>query len=477
MKNVFFAVFLCLISCGIPRQSKDLLRSELPEQQGVSSGGLLRYLTECEKSGDEMHRVMLLRHGKVVLDAVWKPFEPNDKQTIYSCSKTFTATAIGLLQDKGLLSVEDKVISFFPNELPDSVSPNLASMRIKDLLTMSCGLGEEPHGIRSSDKWVRNFLAYPVDNKPGTVFKYNSMATFMLSAIVQKVTGQRLLDFLQQELFSVLGIKDVDWEISPEGINTGGWGLRAHIEDMAKLGQLYLQKGKWNGKQILSEKWVNEATGAQIMQNPSATEQERLQSDWLQGYGYQIWRCRHNSFRGDGAYGQFIIVLPDKDAVIAVQASVSDMQAEINRIWNYLLPAIKREKELAKDDITYAFLCSILNSLAITPPASTAKGQSDISVNFGDTLNLTVSTGGDTCYVKWRNDDFVFGREKWIVGFTTRPVWNLLPNKSAFSEFPPFKVACSYAWDSGTTSKDTASLALYIKYLESPHTEKIVLSF
>jgi hypothetical protein len=298
----------------------------------------------------------------------------------------------------------------------------------------------------------------------------------MLSAIVQKVTGQRLLDFLQQELFNALGIYDVDWEISPEGINTGGWGLRAHIEDMAKLGQLYLQKGKWNGQQLLSEKWVAEATKMQIMQDTSGAAGQVSASDWLQGYCYQIWRCRHNGFRGDGAYGQFIIVLPDKDAVIAIQANVSDMQAEINRVWDYLLPAIRKEKELPKDDISYAFLCNKLNSLAITPPAgAVSSGLSDVSFNFGDTLNVRVSVGGDTCFVKWYNDEFMLGHEKWIIGSTARPVWNLLPNKNSFSEFPPFKVACSFVWDSAGGSHANA-MALYIKYLESPHTEKIVLS-
>ncbi|MDR1973100.1 MAG: beta-lactamase family protein [Bacteroidales bacterium] len=463
---VFFSFFL--FSCNTPEQSKDLPRSSAPEDEGVVSGGILQYLNECDKSEDEMHRFMLVKNGKVVAEATWSPFDPQDKQTIYSCSKTFTATAIGILQDRGLLSVEDKVISFFEDKLPDSVSPNLAEMSIKDLLTMTCGQESEPLNIRHSDDWVRAFLAHPVINKPGTVFKYNSMATFMLSAIAQKVTGQRLFDFLQKNLFEPLGIKNVDWEISPEGITTGGWGFRAHIEDMAKLGQLYLQKGKWNNRQIVSEEFVQQATTAYMLQDSSLSPEERAKSDWQQGYGYQIWRCRNNGYRADGAYGQFIIVLPDRDAVIAIQSNAMNSQEEINRVWKYLLPAIKREKKISKDDILYAHLRNKLSSLSIAAPASTDSA-SYLDVRQGDTLQVRISN--DTCYFVWNNDSFVLGREKWLHGTTERHVWSILYNKKSFREFPPFKVACSYAWE----GKDT--LALYIKYLESPHTEKIILTF
>ena len=167
----------------------------------------------------------------------------------------------------------------------------------------------------------------------------------MLSAIVQKVTGDKLVDYLYPRLFRPLGIVNVKWQESPEGINCGGWGLYLKTEDLAKMGQLFLQKGKWNSKQLLPESWIEEATTSKIASLPSGMRPENLtmkpqDSDWLQGYGYQMWRCRHNGFRADGAAGQYIIVLPEKDAVIVTTANINDMQAEINLIWKHILPAL-----------------------------------------------------------------------------------------------------------------------------------------
>ena len=170
----------------------------------------------------------------------------------------------------------------------------------------------------------------------------------MLSAIVQKVTGQKLVDYLYPRLFRPLGIVDVQWKESPQGINYGGWGLYLKTEDLAKLGQLYLQKGQWNGRQLVPAEWIAEASARQVESLPAGMSPQMVKkaglttknSDWLQGYGYQLWRCRHNAYRADGANGQYILVLPEKDAVIAVTANIGDMQAELNLIWKHLLPAL-----------------------------------------------------------------------------------------------------------------------------------------
>jgi CubicO group peptidase (beta-lactamase class C family) len=187
--------------------------------------------------------------------------------------------------------------------------------------------------------WVKTFLETPVVNEPGTKYQYNSMASFMLSAIVQKVTGEKVIDYLTPRLFEPLGIEGADWETNPEGINTGGWGLRLKTEDLAKFGQLYLQKGKWNGKEILPEKWVEEATSLKIYQNPNLSEAKRDSSnDSMQGYCYQFWRARHNSYMANGAYGQFILIMPEKDAMVVFTAESSDMWGELDMIWKYLYP-------------------------------------------------------------------------------------------------------------------------------------------
>ena len=240
-------LFFLLITSIIIAQSK-LPRSN-PEAEGVSSDSIIRFLDAMNSSQHEMHSIMILRHGKVIAEGWWKPYTAELKHTMYSVSKTFTATAVGFAVAENRLSVNDKVVSFFPAQLPDTVTTNLNELTIKDLLSMSVGQQPDPTflAVTSASPWVSTFLKLPVVHQPGTKFLYNSLGTYMLSAIVQKVTGEKVVDYLQPRLFQPLGIEGMDWEIDPMGINSGGWGLRIKTEDMAKFGQLYLQKGKWNG--------------------------------------------------------------------------------------------------------------------------------------------------------------------------------------------------------------------------------------
>jgi CubicO group peptidase (beta-lactamase class C family)/predicted glycoside hydrolase/deacetylase ChbG (UPF0249 family) len=314
-----------------------------PEAEQVSSKGISDYLKAVQDSGQDLHSLMILRHGKVVSEHWFGDHASNKSHVMHSVSKTFTATAIGFAVAEKRLKVTDKVISFFPNDLPEQVSSNLAELEIRHLLTMSVGHDTEPALDSSTTNWERLFLAWPVQQKPGTKFLYNSLATYMLSAILQKVTGEKLVDYLYPRLFKPLGINGAEWQSSPTGVNIGGWGLYIKTEDMAKMGQFMLQKGKWKGKQLLPAAWFDEATKAHIKQAPQWIKPgtKAKDSDWMQGYGYQLWRCRNNAYRADGYVGQFIIVLPEKDAVVVTTANISDMQGEINLIWKYLLPAIK----------------------------------------------------------------------------------------------------------------------------------------
>ena len=314
-----------------------------PEAQGVSSAGILAFLDAVQHSKHELHSFMFVRHGHVVAEGWWSPYGPQFNHTLYSLSKSFTSTAVGFAVAEGKLRVDDRVVSFFPNDLPEHVSDNLAALRIKDLLTMSVGNAQEPtRPMVEQQNWVKAFLAWPIPNPPGTQFLYNSAATYMLSAIVQQVTGQKILDYLQPRLFEPLGIHGETWETCPRGINVGGWGLSIQTEALAKFGQLYLQKGVWQGRQLLPAQWVEEATTFKIQQPlPAKPSRPNDQNDWLQGYCYQFWRCRHNAFRGDGAFGQFMIVMPEQDAVVAITAEASDMQGELDLVWDHLLPAMK----------------------------------------------------------------------------------------------------------------------------------------
>jgi CubicO group peptidase (beta-lactamase class C family) len=254
-RSSFAVILLCftIISYADKQVSKSLPRS-VPEAEGVSSRDIITFLDSVEVRKHEFHSFMFLRHGKVIAEGWWNPYRPDLKHTLYSASKSFTCTAIGLAVKGKKLSIDDKVISFFPESLPDTVDPFLAELKIKDLLSMSSGQRQESSA--TTNDWIKAFLETPVVNEPGTKYRYSSMASFMLSAIVQKVTGEKVVDYLTPRLFNPLGIEGYDWETNPQGINTGGWGLRLKTEDLAKFGQLYLQKGRWNGKQILPEKWV-----------------------------------------------------------------------------------------------------------------------------------------------------------------------------------------------------------------------------
>ena len=312
-------------------QSAALPRST-PESQGVSSAVVREFIETADQQVNSMHSFMLVRHGKVVAEAWWQPESPEKKHVLWSLSKSFTSTAVGLAVHEGKLSVDDLVLDFFPDDTPAEPSANLKAMRVRDLLTMSAGHQDEVNW-RAAPDWVKAFLSHPVPHKPGTHFRYNTPATYMLSAIVQKVTGQTVLEYLTPRLFEPLGIENPKWDASPQGISIGGYGLFIRTEDIAKFGQLYLQRGMWNGKQILPAEWVDLATSRQVSNGSNPD------SDWNQGYGFQFWRSRHGAYRGDGKDGQFCIVMPEQDAVIAITANTGNMQAELNIVWDQLLPA------------------------------------------------------------------------------------------------------------------------------------------
>jgi CubicO group peptidase (beta-lactamase class C family) len=319
-------------SATLPRTS--------PEQQGISSADLLAFVESADKEIDAMNSFMLIRHGAVVAEGWWAPYDRDTPHILYSLSKSFTSTAVGLAISEGKLSLDDQVLKFFPDEAPAEPSVNLRAMRIRDLLRMNTGNQTEA-GIRvddpakQKDTWVKTFLAHPVPFKPGTHFLYNSPATYMLSAIVQKVTGMTVLDYLRPRLFEPLGFKDPKWITSPQGITVGAYGLSVRTEEIARFGELYLRKGMWNGKQLIPAAWVEQATSMQTSNGSAPT------SDWDQGYGYQFWRSRHNSFRGDGAFGQYCMVIPELDAVVAITSGVRSMQQVMNLVWDKLLPAMK----------------------------------------------------------------------------------------------------------------------------------------
>lgn len=452
---------LALLLLAGPAAAADLPRSA-PEAQGVSSAGVLSFVQAADKDIDSLHSVMLVRHGKVVAEGWWAPYAPETRHQLYSLSKSFTSTAVGLAIAEGKLSLDDEVLKLFPEDAPKDPGANLKAMRVSDLLRMNTGHQTEPRP-KPDEAWTRTFLAHPVPFKPGTHFLYNTPATYMQSAAVQKATGQTVLDYLRPRLFDPLGIKDPTWEQSPQGISTGGYGLSVRTEDIAKFGQLYLQNGKWEGKQLVPAAWVAAATARQTSNGSNP------KSDWDQGYGYQFWRSRHGAYRGDGAFGQYCLVLPEQDAVVAITAGVRDMQAVLNLVWDKLLPAMK-EGTLPADQASATKLADTLKGLTLRRPEGKAEALPvagkvfTFSTNDRKLESLALEPwkdGGTVVVAKFDGAErrIACGKDGWAKG---RAVWGRLPDQPA---------AAAGAW----TAADTFTAK--VCFVETPFVLTIRLTF
>lgn len=450
-----------------------------PEAQGVAAQSILDFLAAVEKEKFELHSLMVLRHGRVIAEGWWEPYGPDFVHTMYSMSKSFTSTAVGFAVAEGELSVQDKVVSFFPDDLPEKVSESLAAMRIQDLLTMSTGHEKEPtQPVVKTENWARTFLAQTIAHKPGTQFMYNSAATYMCSAIVQKVTGQTILDYLTPRLFEPLGITGMRWETCPRGINTGGWGLSIQTEAMAKFGQFLLQKGKWADKQLLPAAWVEEATSFHIQQpGDDKPDRPKAQNDWLQGYGYQFWRCQHGGFRGDGAFGQFTIVLPEKDAVIVMTSENKNMQGQIDLVWKHLLPAM-HEEEGKPADLGLREKLGRLDQLKLAPPhgsktAPAAKGRAfKLEANDLGLKAVSFAFKDDNCVFTADDHTLTCGWESWQPGEAAFPgTPPRLISGGQPKNTPLSKIAASATWT------DDNTLVMTWRYYETPHSDTLTCKF
>ncbi|KPL90165.1 serine hydrolase domain-containing protein [Herpetosiphon geysericola] len=444
-----------------------------PEQQGISSLGLLRFIEALDSQIHELHSVMLVRHGAVVAEAWWSPYAAERPHLLFSLSKSFTATAIGLAIDEGYFALNDSVIGFFPAETPLVVSDFLAAMQVKHLLTMATGHASDPWTAmneRADGNWIKAFLAYPIATAPGNQFVYNTGATYLLSAIIQTTTGMRLSDYLGPRLFAPLGIEQMHWQESPQGITLGGIGLSLTTEAVAKFGQLYLQKGLWNKQRILSAAWVEQATALQIANGDDPD------SDWAQGYGYQFWRCRHGAYRGDGVFGQYCLVLPAQDAVLAITAGIDvfAMQQPLDLVWQLLLPIMGADS-LAADPATHHGLTEKLASLhfptvagqASSPLAELVSGRSyDVGANRLGLERIRLHFNATGCHLICQTatslETLACGYGVWQTGATAL-------FQQAFFGHTPF--VASGAWISET------SFTMQLRLHETPFVYTLTLDF
>jgi len=374
MKKIFTVYLILLFYSGfllnLSGQNTDKLPRSIPESEGVSSSGIIDFLNAIDTGRQEIHSFMFLRHGKVIAEGWWDPYGPGFRHVMFSASKTFTATAVGLAVSENRFKLTDKVISFFPYSLPDTIGNYIRELTVENMLTMSVGQDPAAMGAGSNEDWITVFLKNEPVHKPGTVFKYNNMATFMLSAIVQQVTGQTVFDYLKPRIFDPLSIRGIDWDKNPQGINLGMIGLRLRTEDMAKFGQLLLQHGKWNNKQLISDAWIKEATSYKIESNDPSNKVPKDRNDWAQGYCFQMWRGRNNTVRLDGMGGQFVVLIPDKDAVVVLTANARSTQEELNLVHNYLIPAIKSDKAIPSNPDSYNKLQKTQSALRLKQQVS-----------------------------------------------------------------------------------------------------------
>jgi CubicO group peptidase (beta-lactamase class C family) len=286
----------------------------------------------------EPHGLIVQRHGRRIVETYWAPHRPHQLRLVYSLSKTFTGTALALQVGEGRLSLDDLVTDHFPDLKAGAagVDERIGRMRVRHLASMSSGHDRETlldaAALDSSDV-VRGFFQLPPTHEPGTIFAYNQPPVLALATLLQRLAGERLVDYLRPRLIEPLGIADLRWHQYRTGVDLGFSGVYTDLDAVARLGQLYLDDGVWNGARLLPEGWVAQASRPQVA-NPGEPN-----PDWRQGYGFQLWMSRHG-YRGDGAFGQYMLVLPEHDTVVALFSCTEDMQSVLDHAWTHLLPAL-----------------------------------------------------------------------------------------------------------------------------------------
>ncbi|HWB27823.1 MAG TPA: serine hydrolase [Chitinophagaceae bacterium] len=473
------------LSClpGIAHANSDglmVLPRSTPEEQGVSSESISKFLDAIKSIGQEFHSLMILRHGHVIAEGWWHPYSYEHRQQIYSMSKSFTGTAIGYAVSEGLITVDDPVISFFKEERPEVISDNLAKLKIKHLLSMSVGHAKDSIMIieksPAGTPWAKTFLSLPVVFEPGSQFMYNSGASFMLSNIIKKVTGKTAHEYLKPRLYDPLLIKGATWGENPDGVNMGASHLRIRTEDIAKFGQLYLQKGLWKGKQVLSSDWVATASAKHI-------DNGKFDSSWGYGYGYQFWLNPPGGYRADGAFGQYSMILPEEDAVVAITSESISTKDTMQIVWDILVPAMKSSAPLPKDRIHANLLKQQLAALAYEPPKIMTSSPNEAKITGKEFMlednpfkakAVLFSFKNNTCVFTLKTEnkpDIIItnGQSRWIREGNKKP-----ESHSLFSlrriDFDSI-VAASYTW------VDEKTLLLTWRFIETVHGDSVTCVF
>ena len=341
-----------------------------PESAGVHSGAVLDFVNALDRI-NYVHSFLLSRNGREIASGWWKPYDPETPHLLFSLSKSFVSCAVGLLADEGKITLDTPVTEIFPEYCADIADEKFFRMTVRHLLTMSAGhdrCATEFFRAAGQNDFVKVFFSSPLVHEPGSVFVYNSGATYLLSAIVRKLSGQNVTEYLAPRMLNDLGIAKRKWETCPAGTEFGGWGYRLTTREIAAFAEMLLNKGKVNGKQLVPAHYLEQACSFQIDNSRNEA------ADWRVGYGFQFWRCRNNAFRGDGAFGQYALVIPEKRVTLAITSGVSDMQQILDAVWEHLLPAFG-SGPLPEDPGVLAALREKCSTLAV--PALHGKGPAE----------------------------------------------------------------------------------------------------
>ncbi|MGN6324600.1 serine hydrolase domain-containing protein [Pseudolysinimonas sp.] len=336
-----------------------VLPRSTPTAEGVDPAAVAAFVDAAERERAGVHSLMVVRHGAVIAEGWWAPFAPDVRHQVHSVSKSVLSTAIGIAQAEGILSIDEPAVDFFPGvEGPRDVL-------LRHLLSMSSGHDEDTMGLMRAlpgEDWPRLFFASPFLFPPGEHFVYDSGGSYVLSAALQSRTGVTLPEFLEPRLFAPLGLDTPPWAASPAGVSLGGTGLGLLTEDIAVLAELYRRRGEWNGRQLVPADWIEEATRSHVDDGPNAA------ADWALGYGFQFWRSQHG-YRMDGAWGQYGLVIPELDLVVAITAGAIDNATVLRLVWEHLLPGVDRARGTDAGGLDDAALGERLAHLDLPAPS------------------------------------------------------------------------------------------------------------
>lgn len=453
MKKLFLTIVMLSAALLVAQaQIGDLPRSA-PVAQGLHPVAVERFVDSLLALPEtEIHHLLVARHGHVVAEVHPAPFRAQDAHTLYSASKTFVALAVGLAIADNRLRLDDRVAALMHDCLPDTVSDALAQMTVRHLLTMSSGITPDWALRNHTTDWERAWLAKPVGT-PGQQLLYDSMCTYLLSAIVQRVTSKTVMQLLNERLFAPMHITEADWQLSPSGVCTGGWGLRIQAESLAKVGIMMLQRGQWEGRQLVPEWWIDEMTQRHINY---AGADIQTPTDGNRGYGYQVWRCKWaTAYRADGALGQYMVMDPATDMVVVILGVSRRGHDELACIWNLLMPGVGESgKPSARASASGAYTPSASLALPNGKQRSPQMTSADIKLQANkhdiDLIKIYPDDTRQTMriyYCDGRDESVPLGYGAWRYGSLTGvPTYSIAARGRFTGLKHDFVTAAAYAW-------------------------------